>query len=230
MTTVWIALDVPDVGQAEAAVERLAPHRHFKVGLELFSAAGPEYVRRLVTEGYSVFLDLKLHDIPRTVERATARVRDLGVSLLTVHAAGGPAMLEGALKAAGDGLQVVAVTVLTSLDDATSGRLGLPDPLAFSTRLFDVARAVGATAFVTSAEEVAVLAARAPGLRYVVPGIRLGGDARGDQARVADPVTAVRRGATDLVLGRSVLEADNPPERLVEVAACIAAEEGGVRV
>lgn len=226
MTTVWIALDVPGLKEAEAVIEHLHPHQHFKVGLELFTAVGPGPVKRWTAAGLHIFLDLKFHDIPRTVERATARVQGLGVDLLTVHAAGGPAMLEGALRAADGAFSVAAVTVLTSLDQTTSERLALPAPGRFSARLFEVARQVGVTAFVTSAEEVQHLRAKDGAARLIVPGIRLPGDAPGDQARVGDPKSAVERGATDLVLGRSVVAADDPAARLREIHGAI---EGGVR-
>jgi len=214
VTTIWVALDLPDRREAEALMERLSPHRHFKVGLELFSAAGPDAVRAWTAAGLHVFLDLKLHDIPRTVERATARVRELGAELLTVHGLGGPAMLRAAVLAANDAVRVAAVTVLTSLDTETLSRLGCPDPAAFSRRLFAMGREAGVAAFVCSAAEVGALRACDAGVRLIVPGIRLPGDEPGDQARISDPREAVERGATDLVVGRSVVAAEEPPARL----------------
>jgi orotidine-5'-phosphate decarboxylase len=214
---VWVALDVPDVPAAEALIERLHPHRHFKVGLELFAAAGPDPVRRWVDRGLSVFLDLKLHDIPKTVERATVRVRELGVSLLTVHAAGGRRMLEGAVAGAGGTLQVAAVTVLTSLDRDALGQMGLPPAAELARTLYNVARGAGVSAFIASASEVAELREADARVRLVVPGIRLPGDAADDQARIAGPDEAVARGATDLVVGRSVTRAPDPRAQLSTV-------------
>jgi orotidine-5'-phosphate decarboxylase len=210
MARVWVALDVPGASEAEQWMEALAPHRRFKVGLELFSAVGPGAVRRWAGRGYELFLDLKLHDIPRTVARATARLAGLGARLLTVHAAGGPAMLREAVAAAGSGLDIVGVTVLTSLDNATLAALGLPDAAAWADRLAGVAVEAGVPALVTSAWEAAALRARWPEVRLIVPGVRLSGDPAGDQARVATPAAAVEAGATDLVVGRSVLAAADP--------------------
>ncbi len=215
--TVWIALDMADVHAAEALIEQLHPQRHYKVGLELFTAAGPDPIRAWIRRGLSVFLDLKLHDIPRTVERATARARELGVSLLTVHAAGGRAMLEGAVAGAGDSLQVAAVTVLTSLDEAALRAMGLPAPGVLAQRLFEMAYRARVRAFITSAEEVGSLRAAHDQARLIVPGIRLPGDAVGDQARIGRPDEAYARGATDLVVGRAVTGAADPRARLTVV-------------
>ena len=217
MARVWVALDVASAAEAEHWMDVLSPHRHFKVGLELYSVAGPTVIRRWTGRGAEVFLDLKLHDIPRTVGRATARLAGLGVRLLTVHAAGGRAMLREAVGAAGSGLEIAAVTVLTSLDTNALQEIGVPDPARWAERLAEVAVDAGAPALVTSAWEAGSLHRRWPAVRLVVPGIRLTGDPAGDQARVATPTAARLAGATDLVVGRSVLAAPEPLRTLTRI-------------
>jgi orotidine-5'-phosphate decarboxylase len=214
---VWVALDVASEEAAERWMEQLWPHRYYKVGLELFTGAGPAAVRRWTAAGYQIFLDLKLHDIPRTVGQAAAQAAGLGATLVTVHAAGGPAMVEAAVRACGSTTAVVAVTVLTSLDDAVLTRLGAPPAGEWAARLAALAMEAGASGLVTSAREVDVLAQRWPGARLVVPGIRLAGQDPGDQARVADPRTAWERGATDLVVGRAVMHAGDPKAALAAI-------------
>jgi orotidine-5'-phosphate decarboxylase len=209
-----VALDVPTLPEARALVEALHGQvGMFKVGSQLFTAAGPDFVRELVGRGEKVFLDLKYHDIPNTVAGAVAAAASLGVALLTVHALGGRAMLEaavGALPALGT--RLLAVTVLTSHDARSLADLGLEaDVAACVRRLATLAREAGVDGLVASPQEVA-LAREAAGqdVLVVTPGVRPGGAARGDQARVATPAGALAAGADYLVVGRPIIEARDP--------------------
>jgi orotidine-5'-phosphate decarboxylase len=211
-----VALDVHSAALAldlVAAVE--AAPLFVKVGLQLFTAEGPDVVRRLRRAGCRVFLDLKLHDIPSTVARAVESAAALDVELLTVHASGGPAMLEAAQAAAARaGVHLLGVTVLTSMDapqvEAAWGATGA-DVGAHVARLATLAADAGLHGVVASAHEVALVREATGGaLRVLTPGIRLAGDAADDQARVATPARAARLGADYLVLGRTVTAADRP--------------------
>lgn len=222
-TRLWVALDTPSLATAESWIRALWPHRHYKVGLELFTRAGPAEVARWVREGCAIFLDLKLHDIPRTVAGAVSAARELGVELVTVHASGGPAMLEAAAQAKGP-MAVVAVTVLTSLDGQDLARIGWPaDAAALVRRWAEMARACGVDGVVCSAHEVASLRRLWPESRRVVPGLRFSADSAADQKRVATPSAAMEAGATDLVVGRAVTQDPEPARRLAEVARAIQA-------
>ena len=215
--TVWVALDVPTPQDAEAWMDRLSPHHYFKVGLELFLAAGPKAVAAWAARGQHIFLDLKLHDIPNTVAGAVRQVGRLGAELLTVHAAGGPAMLAAAQEAAGPGLTLVAVTVLTSLGDEALAAMGTPPARAWAEMLAAMAVRAGIGAAVTSGAEAGVLHRRWPTLALVVPGVRPAGTAVGDQARVVGPGEAVAAGAANLVVGRPVLSAEHPAAVLAAI-------------
>jgi orotidine-5'-phosphate decarboxylase len=206
-----VALDVPTLDEAEALAAALAGHvAVFKVGLELFSGHGPEAVRRIRAHG-PVFLDLKLHDIPTTVGRAARRLADLGIDLLTVHATGGPAMVEAAVDGLGAGGRVLAVTVLTSLAPADLDAVGLPSADRSVPRLAALATAAGAGGIVCAAPDLGRLRGVVPeGTALVTPGIRPAGAATDDQARVATPGGAVADGATLLVVGRPITRADDP--------------------
>jgi orotidine-5'-phosphate decarboxylase len=201
------ALDVPEWSEAESWVERLAPYfGTFKVGLELFIAAGPDAVRRLAERGLSIFLDLKLHDIPTTVERAARAAGGLGVRMLTVHATGGPEMLAAAARGAGSKVCVLGVTRLTS-DEAR------PEEVVRLARLAVAAGCGGVVCAGSEASEVrSVLGAEA---KVVCPGTRPRGGDAGDQRRVVTPEEALRAGASHLVIGRAVRDASDP-----ELAAC----------
>lgn len=210
-----LALDVPDASTASELVQSIgAPLRFVKVGLQLFIATGPDLVRDLKGQGLGVFLDLKLHDIPRTVTRAVESSMALGVDMLTVHAAGGPEMLRAASDAASDAVRLLAVTVLTSHAAQEPVDRGGRDPLRLEDEVGRLAR-VSADAdirgAVCSVAEVAVcrevLGAAAT---IVTPGIRFPGDAPGDQRRTATPAEAARAGADYLVVGRSVTGAADP--------------------
>jgi orotidine-5'-phosphate decarboxylase len=218
-----LALDVPDAAGAFRLLERVGPGADFvKVGLQLFTAEGPAVVRRLRAEGRRVFLDLKLHDIPNTVAQAVRAAAALEVELLTVHASGGAAMLRAAADAAaGSGTRLLGVTVLTSLSApelaAAWGRAELSAE-AEVVRLAGLAAECGIDGVVASVQEVAAIRASAgDDLLVLTPGIRLAGDAAGDQARVATPAEAARLGADYLVLGRSVTAAADPAAALAAV-------------
>ena len=211
-----VALDVPSAREAAQTVARIGDAVSFyKVGLELFLADGPETLRMLKGEGKSVFLDLKLHDIPRTVERAVGSCLRYGADLLTIHAQGSVAMVEGAARAvreAGAATKILAVTLLTSLDQSDLDRLGVACSVADEVlALGRMAVGAGAHGLVCSPREVAALRdALGPDAILVTPGVRPAGGELGDQKRVATPGDAIRAGATHLVVGRPILCAPNP--------------------
>ncbi len=216
------ALDFPTLAEAERFARQVAPHvGMLKVGLELFAAEGPAAVRALAALGRPVFLDLKLHDIPNTVEGAARSAAASGARLLTVHAAGGAAMVAAAVRGAGPGVRVLAVTVLTSLDAAVLEEVGLSGPpLQAVVRLARLAVGAGAGGLVCSPLETrAVRAAVGKGPLLVVPGIRPSGASRGDQARVATPAAAVADGADVLVVGRPLREGSDPAAAARRIAA-----------
>ena len=218
-----LALDTPDLEEARAWAAAVGSSVGMvKVGLQLFGAHGPAAVGALVADGHRVMLDLKLHDIPATVGRAVAALGPLGAELLTVHAAGGAAMLRAALDAAGDRARVAAVTVLTSLDAGDLAALGLGDPGDASERMARLALEAGCSALVCSPREVARLRALAgPGVVLVCPGVRPGAEVEGDdQARVATPAAALAAGADLLVVGRPITRAPD----LAAAAGAITAE------
>jgi len=221
-----VALDVPDLDDALRLAERVAPFAGvLKVGLELFVRSGPAAVERIRrATDRDVFLDLKLHDIPETVERAVASARSSGATLLTVHASGGRAMLEAATRAAGGDLRILAVTLLTSLDGADLADIGVAGGLdAQAERLFDLAWQSGVRGFVTSANEVGRMRARQAGAFLVTPGIRPAGGETGDQKRVATPEAAIAAGSDLLVVGRPIRDAADPAEAARAIATLIEA-------
>jgi orotidine-5'-phosphate decarboxylase len=218
-----VALDVDDLVAALRLARRVRPWFGVaKVGLELFGAAGPEAVAALSDEGYRVFLDLKLHDIPTTVGRAARVIGGLGVRYTTVHCAGGEAMVRAAVVGMAEGATaagmaapcVLGVTVLTSDLDAPAGVLAARAALAADA---------GCGGLVCAASDLSVTRQAAPGLVTVVPGIRPAGVATDDQARAADPATAIRAGADILVIGRAVTGAPDPEAVAAAVADEVAA-------
>jgi orotidine-5'-phosphate decarboxylase len=218
------ALDFGSWKEAEPFARAVAPEvGMLKVGLELFAAEGPFAVRAAAALGRPVFLDLKLHDIPNTVEGAARSAARSGAALLTVHASGGAEMVRAAVRGAGPGVTVLAVTVLTSLDAAALEAVGLAGPPeAAVVRLARLAAAAGAGGLVCSPHEVAAVRAAA-GKRalLVVPGVRPAGAAKGDQARVATPAEAVGAGADVIVLGRPLRDAADPAGAARAVAASL---------
>jgi len=210
---VVLALDLPSREDALDLVDGIPEVRWVKVGPVLLTPAGPGIVGELVDRGLRVFLDLKWHDIPNTVAGAVAAAQDMGVAMATVHTLGGPRMMESAARAAGS-LALVGVTVLTSHTPEEWGSImgrARVEVAAEVGRLAALGRAAGLDGVVCSVQEAAlvrpVLAAEA---LVVTPGIRLPGDAGGDQARVAGPAEAAAAGATHLVVGRPVLAAPDP--------------------
>lgn len=218
-----VALDVPDSASAIHLIDQLENTcQWFKVGLELFIATGPSLVESIIARGHSVFLDLKLHDIPNTVAGAVRSAAKMGVRMMTVHAAGGPAMLaaaRGALDGLSDPPELLAVTVLTSMDSAQLNATGFDrsagDQVALLARM---GLAAGIRGFVCSPQEVAMLRElTGPGGVLVIPGIRPAGAAIGDQKRIASPKDALRQGASYLVVGRPITQAPEPARAAAEI-------------
>lgn len=226
---VIVALDYADAAAARAVAARLRPDLcRLKVGKELFVAAGPDFVRELVGQGFAVFLDLKFHDIPNTVAQACKAAARLGVWMLNVHATGGPRMLAAAREAVEMGPArplLIAVTVLTSMGREELQAIGVDaDPERQVLRLAGLARDAGLDGVVCSALEAPVLRREmGTDFRLVTPGIRPAGSAAGDQTRILTPAQAVRAGADDLVIGRPITQAVDPVAELEKIAAEIAA-------
>jgi orotidine-5'-phosphate decarboxylase len=210
-----VAIDTTNPLRAASLARAVAPHCGlFKLGLEFFTANGPAGVRAI--DGRPVFLDLKLHDIPNTVAGALRGVLPLGPRMLTLHAAGGAAMIAAARDAAeaagADRPMLLAVTVLTSLDAAALAATGVADaPATQAVRLGRLAIAAGADGLVCSAHEIAALRdALGAGVKLVVPGIRPAGSRAGDQARTMTPLQALDAGADWIVVGRPITQAADP--------------------
>lgn len=221
-----VALDVPDTPAAMKVVDELGDLcRFYKIGSELFTAAGPEVVAAVQNTGASVFLDLKFMDIPNTVRGSVRSAVGLGVRLLTVHASGGRAMLEAAVAAAKEAgsCQVVAVTVLTSMDaNGLSSVWGRPlqDVEAEVVRLARLARDAGVPGVVCSGREAAAVRDRVGGGVFtLVPGVRLAGSDVNDQSRVVTPREAAGAGARYIVVGRTVTAASSPGDAMTAVLA-----------
>ena len=213
-----VALDVPDAASALRLVDQLEDTcSWFKVGLELYVAAGPSVLQPIIERGHNVFLDLKLHDIPNTVAGAVRSAAKLGARMLTLHASGGPAMLSAARDAlAGmtNPPELLAVTVLTSMDAGQLHATGVGHlPSSQVELLAKMGMEAGIRGFVCSPQEVAVLRRlTGPEGVLVIPGIRPAGAAIGDQKRIAGPADALRSGASYLVVGRPITQAPYPAE------------------
>jgi len=223
-TTPIVALDVPSADQALRIVEALGARcRFYKIGSELFTAAGPAVVSRVRDAGCDVFLDLKLHDIPNTVRGAARSAAALGVRLLTVHAAGGLAMLAAAVEGGGDRVGILAVTVLTSFDAASLAQAtGRPDIDVSGevVRLAGVAAGAHAHGIVCAGPEAGAIRERfGDDLAVLVPGIRMIGDTAHDQRRVVTPAEAAAAGARYIVVGRAVTAAAHPKAAMEAVLA-----------
>jgi orotidine-5'-phosphate decarboxylase len=208
-----VALDVPTAADALALAERLQGRvGMLKIGLQLFVAEGPAVVRTIRDRcGLEIFLDLKLHDIPNTMRGAIASARGLGARFLTVHAGSGVEHLRACVEEAGDDLSILAVTVLTSQDQVAceqAGHTRSPSELV-GIRAFAAATA-GCAGVVCSGQELVAVSEAAPELFKVVPGIRPAGADVGDQKRVMTPAAAIEAGATHLVVGRPITQADDP--------------------
>lgn len=220
-----VALDYASATAALALAEQLDPRRcAVKVGKELFTRAGPDVVRELVRRDFRLFLDLKFHDIPNTVAAACAAAADLGVWMLNVHASGGPQMLSDARLALGDAPdrpRLIAVTVLTSLDDSDMRAIGYQaDSAATALSLASLAAQNGLDGVVCSPREIAAMrASLGTEFLLVTPGIRPAGSDSGDQKRIMTPSAAVQLGASYLVIGRPITAAPDPMAALAAIEA-----------
>jgi orotidine-5'-phosphate decarboxylase len=223
MNPIFVAIDTPSMERARfLAAQVRAAAGGVKLVLEVFSANGPEGVASIAALGLPVFLDVKLHDIPNTVAKAVEALAPLKPAVLTVHAAGGRAMLEAAKAAASPETRVVAVTVLTSLDGDDLRSIGIDsEPREQVERLAALARSAGLDGIVCSGAEVATAKAVWPDGFFVVPGVRLPGGDVSDQKRVVTPRQALDDGASILVIGRPITEAEDPAAALSDIAATI---------
>jgi orotidine-5'-phosphate decarboxylase len=220
---IFVALDTPDLARAKAIAAKVKNHvGGIKLGLEFFSANGRHGVREMAELDLPIFLDLKLHDIPNTVGKAIQALRPLEPAILTVHAAGGRAMLEDAKAAAPAGTKVIGVTVLTSLDAVDLESIGLNgnahDQVA---RLTGLAREAGLDGVVCAGHEVAAAKECWPEGFFVVPGVRPSGTATADQKRVMTPRAALDAGASILVVGRPITQAKDPDRAAREIEATL---------
>jgi orotidine-5'-phosphate decarboxylase len=209
---IYVAIDTPDIERAKALAARVKGHvGGIKLGLEFFSANGRAGIREMTTIGLPIFLDLKLHDIPNTVAKAVQALRPLKPAILTVHAAGGRAMMEDAKAAAPEGTKVVGVTLLTSLDATDLAAIGVGgDPHEQVVRLTLLAKESGLDGVVCSGNEVKAARKLWPKGFFVVPGVRLADGHAGDQKRIVTPREALDAGASILVIGRPITLAQNP--------------------
>ena len=209
---IYVALDTPDFDKAMALAKKVKGHvGGIKLGLEFFAANGRAGVRDMAALGLPIFLDLKFHDIPNTVAKAIMALRPLKPAILTVHAAGGRAMMEDAKAAAPEGTKVVGVTVLTSLDGTDLESIGLAaDPHAQVERLTRLAMEAGLDGIVCSGAEVKAAKKIWPKGFFVVPGVRPANGAEADQKRVVTPRQALDSGASILVVGRPITQASDP--------------------
>ena len=223
MNPIFVAIDTPNLGRAVALAEAARGRvGGVKLGLEFFSAHGPEGVRRIAEFGLPVFLDLKLHDIPNTVAKAVEALAPLKPAILTVHAAGGRAMLRAAKEAAPAETKVVAVTVLTSLDQSDLEEVGVQgSPADQVARLASLARDSGIDGIVCSGAEVTQTKSFWPDGFFVVPGVRPAGADVGDQKRVVTPAEALQRGASVVVIGRAITDAADPAAAMMDNAASL---------
>jgi orotidine-5'-phosphate decarboxylase len=219
---VYLALDVPQLEAAKALAETVKAHvGGFKLGLEFFCAHGHHGVHEIAHAGLPIFLDLKFHDIPNTVAGAMQAIHVLEPAIVTVHASGGRAMMEDAKAAAANGTRVVAVTMLTSLDERDLMRTGVEGSAHDQVmRLADLAEAAGLDGIVCSGQEVAAVHKQWKDGFFVVPGLRMNGN-HGDQKRVVSPRQARDDGASVLVVGRPISRAEDPVEAAREIEATL---------
>jgi orotidine-5'-phosphate decarboxylase len=220
---IFVAIDTPDLERAKAIASRVRNHvGGIKLGLEFFCANGRHGVREMAELHLPIFLDLKFHDIPNTVGKAIQALRPLEPAVLTVHAAGGRAMMEDAKAAAPTGTKVVAVTILTSLDGSDLSSIGLADdPHAQVERLTALAREAGLDGVVCSGNEVAAAKKMWPDGFFVVPGVRPADGQAGDQKRVMTPRKALDAGASILVVGRPITQAEDPDQAARAIEATL---------
>jgi orotidine-5'-phosphate decarboxylase len=220
---IYVAVDTPDLDRAKDLAARIKNHvGGIKLGLEFFSANGRAGVREMTHLGLPIFLDLKLHDIPNTVGKAMQALRPLNPAIVTVHAAGGRAMMEDAKAAAPEGTKVVAVTVLTSLDESDLAAIGVGgDTHDQVARLTMLAREAGLDGVVCSGNEVRAAKKIWPSGFFVVPGVRPADGIIGDQKRVVTPRQALDSGASILVIGRPITQAEDPDLAARAIAATL---------
>lgn len=223
MKSVFVAIDTADLDRARSLAKLLkSAAGGMKLGLEFFCANGPAGVHEIAALGLPIFLDLKLHDIPNTVAKAVQSLRSLEPAVLTVHAAGGRAMLEEAKAAAPEKTKVVAVTVLTSLDGDDLKSIGVTgQPEQQVERLAELARTAGLDGIVCSGAEVAAAKRAWPNGFFVVPGVRPEGAGVADQKRVVTPRAALDAGASILVIGRPITGAEDPEGALRAIASTL---------
>ncbi|MGQ0588507.1 MAG: orotidine-5'-phosphate decarboxylase [Sphingosinicella sp.] len=220
---IFVALDTTDLERAKSLAARIRNHvGGLKLGLEFYSANGPDGVRAMGAFDLPIFLDLKLHDIPNTVAKAVQALSPLGPAILTVHAAGGLAMMEDAKAAAPRGTKVVGVSVLTSLDDDDLAATGIAsDSHGQVARLTALSREAGLDGVVCSGREVAAAKELWPEGFFVVPGVRPADGGAGDQKRVVTPREALDSGASILVIGRPITQAADPDEAARAIEATL---------
>ena len=228
-----VALDYDSPDAAMDLAKRLDPATvRLKVGKQLFTLSGPDIVRSLQSLGFDIFLDLKFHDIPTTVAKAVKAAAELGVWMVNVHASGGSRMMRAAREALSESPRsplLVAVTVLTSMDQDDLAELGCEDaPIERVSQLAALAESAGLDGVVCSAAEASVLSVtQREGFLLVTPGIRLAGDDGGDQRRIVTPKSAVADGATHLVVGRSITGSDDPAKTAADIRASLDAHASG---
>lgn len=219
-----VALDVSSSAEVQKLMGPIGESvETYKVGMQLYTAVGPQIVRDLIAAGKKVFLDLKYNDIPNTVSAAVREAARLGVAMLTVHASGGSKMLRAATEAK-DSLKILAVTVLTSMDEEGVRQVGVRDGIEDQVlRLARLALDAGCDGVVSSAQEVKFLRAKlGDGFLIVTPGVRPAGTAHGDQARVVTPREAIAAGATHIVVGRPITAAADPAREAEKIVKEIA--------
>ncbi|MFT7680695.1 MAG: orotidine-5'-phosphate decarboxylase [Moritella dasanensis] len=226
---VVVALDYADEASALNFVDKINPSQcRLKVGKEMFTLFGPEFVRKLVARDFDVFLDLKFHDIPNTVAKAVAAAAELGVWMVNVHACGGQRMMEAAKAALvpyGDKAPIlIAVTVLTSMEQEDLAQMGVTiSPAEQVVRLATLTQKSGLDGVVCSSQEAAMLKETlGESFLLITPGIRPAGSAAGDQRRIMTPVEAVEAGSDYLVIGRPITQAESPMQVLTEINASLA--------
>jgi orotidine-5'-phosphate decarboxylase len=225
MPRIFVAIDTPDLDRSLSLSRAVAPHAGgLKVGLEFITAQGPDGIRAIMAAGLPVFADTKFHDIPNTVAGAAREIAKLGVAMFNIHASGGKAMMRAAKEAAASvdpAVRLIAVTVLTSMDDGVLGEVGQRAPAGDQVvRLASLAQESGLDGVVCSAHEIAAIR-RACGRDFllVVPGIRPAGSDLADQRRVMTPAEAARAGADILVVGRPITAAPDPAQAARDIAA-----------
>ncbi len=223
-----LALDVEERGQALDLINKAGPElRWVKIGLQMFTKFGPDYVRQIAETGRRIFLDLKLHDIPNTVAKAIESVGELPISMLTIHACGGKEMMQWAVKAqqqVNPELQLLGVTVLTSMDQQTLAQLGIAQsPAQRVLHLAGLAKEAGMSGLVCSTHEVAPLRERfGDHFRLVTPGVRPAGADAGDQKRIMTPAQARAVGSSYIVVGRPIYGAADPAAAVASINAELA--------